>query len=122
MLCAALTSQAQRDVTEQSLYWIRYQNQLLFSPKLYWTNEIDNRRFFSPDVQNQLIIHSRLHYKNKRWDFGGGLTLSWISAQKPELGYDHAVGEIRGVVEASYELPMGKIFFQNRIRLDNRFF
>ena len=48
--------------------------------------------------------------------------MSWIFAQKPELGYDHAVNEIRGVAEASYELPLGKMFFQNRIRLDNRFF
>ena len=48
--------------------------------------------------------------------------MSWIFAQKPELGYDHATMEIRGVVEASYELPIGKIFFQNRIRIDNRFF
>ncbi|HZB14858.1 MAG TPA: DUF2490 domain-containing protein [Chryseolinea sp.] len=122
MLCAALTSQAQREVTEQSLYWIRYQNQLLFSPKLYWTNEIDNRRFFSPDVQNQLIIHSRLHYKINRWDFAGGLTFSWIFAQQPELGYDHAVSEFRPVTEVSYELPIGNVFFQSRVRLDHRFF
>jgi hypothetical protein len=122
MLCAALTSQGQRDVTEQSLYWIRYQNQLLFSPKLYWTNEIDNRRFFSPDVQNQLIIHSRLHYKINRWDFAGGLTFSWIFAQQPELGYDHAVSEFRPVTEVSYELPIAKVFFQSRVRLDHRFF
>lgn len=121
-LCAAFTSQAQDDVTEQSLYWIRYQNQLIFSPKLYWTNEIDNRRFFSPDVQNQLIIHSRLHYKIKRWDFAGGLTFSWAFAQEPELGYDQAVNEFRPVTEVSYELPVGKVFFQSRVRLDHRFF
>lgn len=122
MLCIPLISRSQREVIHQSLYWIRYQNQLFFSPTLYWTNEIDNRRFFSHDVQNQLIIHSRLHCKVKEWDFAGGLTLSWIFAQKPELGYDHAVNEIRPVVEASHELPLGKVFLQNRIRLDNRFF
>ena len=48
--------------------------------------------------------------------------MSWIFAQKPELRYDHSVNEIRPVTEASYELPLGKIFFQNRIRLDHRFF
>lgn len=122
MLCSAIVSQSQRVVTHQSLYWIRYQNQLIFTPRIYWTNEIDNRRFFSPDVQNQLIFHSRLHYKANRWDFGGGLTLSWIYAQKPELGYDHAVSEVRAVTEASYELPVGSVFFQNRIRIDHRFF
>jgi hypothetical protein len=122
LLCASLISQGQRVVNHQSLYWIRYQNQLFFSPTLYWNNEIDNRRFFSPDVENQLIIHSRLHRKVKRWDFAGGLTFSWVFAQKPELGYDHAVNEIRPVVEGSHEFPLGKVFLQNRIRLDNRFF
>ncbi|HEX6227049.1 MAG TPA: DUF2490 domain-containing protein [Chryseolinea sp.] len=122
ILCAALLSSAQRVVNHQSLYWLRYQNQLLFSEKLYWTNEIDNRRFFSPDVQHQLIIHSRLHYKVRRWDFAAGLTSSWAFAQKPEVGYDQAVNELRAVNEASYEFPLGEVFFQNRIRLDHRFF
>jgi hypothetical protein len=116
------TSQAQRVVHEQSLYWIRYQNMLIFSPKWYWTNEIDNRRFFDPDVEHQLIIHSRLHYKKERWDFASGFTSSWIFAQQPELGYDHSVNELRIVNEAAYELPLGKVFFQNRVRLDHRFF
>jgi len=66
-------------------------------------------------------MHSRLHYKLGKWDFGGGLTFSWIYAQKPENGYDHSTAEVRPVVEASYEVPIGKIFLQNRIRIDNRF-
>lgn len=109
-------------VNQQSLYWLRYQNQLFFSPSFYWSNEIDNRRFFNPDVQNQLIFHSRLHFKKGNWDFATGLTFSSIFAQKPENGYDHTVIEIRPVAEVTHELPIGKFFFQNRLRLDNRFF
>lgn len=120
--CCTSASWSQRIVNHQSLYWIRYQNQIAFSRKLYWNTEIDNRRFFDPDVQNQFIIHSHLHYRKNKWDVGTGLTLSWAFAQKPEIGYDHAVNEIRGVMEVSHELPLGKIFFQNRIRLDHRFF
>lgn len=108
-------------VHNQALYWIRYQNQLNFSPKFYWINEIDNRRFFSPDVENQLIMHSRLHYMNGRWNFGGGLTFSWIYAQIPENGYSHSTAEVRPVIEGSYEIPMQKLFFQQRLRIDNRF-
>src|SRR5688572_27682250 len=88
---------AQRHVYVQSLYWIRYQAQLNFSQKLYMTNEIDNRRFFNPDVQNQLIFHSRLHFKKARWDFAGGLTLSNAYAQRPENGYKNVTSEIRPV-------------------------
>ena len=112
----------QSDVYPQALYWIRYQNHLNILPKLYTINEIDNRRFFNPDVENQLIIHSRLHYVNKRWNFGGGLTFSWIYAQIPENGYSHSTAEVRPVIEGSYELPLGKAFIQQRVRLDNRFF
>lgn len=112
---------SQRVVNHQSLYWIRYQNQLVFSPAFYWNNEIDNRRFFNPDVENQFIFHSRLHFKKGKWDMATGLTLSWIYAQKPENGYDHSTAEIRPVAEVTYDQPLGKISFQNRLRIDNRF-
>lgn len=112
---------SQRIVNDQSLYWIRYQNQLIFSPQWYWNNEVDNRRFFQHDVQNQFIFHSRLHLKHNRWDFGGGITASWIFTQKPENRSTHAAIELRPVVEVSHELTLNKIRFQNRIRLDNRF-
>ena len=111
----------QQNVFTQYTYWLRYQNQLIFSPRLSWNNEIDNRRFFDPDVENQLILHSRLHYKTGRWDFGGGLTYSLAFAQRPEVGYKKSIAEIRPVAEASHEVPIGKIFLQNRFRLDNRF-
>lgn len=120
-LVTAFAVHAQQNTFTQYQYWLRYQNQITFSPKLYWTNEIDNRRFIGPDVEAQLIFHSRLHLKKDRWDFGGGLTYSLFFARKPDEGYDHATAEIRPVIEASYEVPVGKIFFANRIRIDNRF-
>lgn len=109
-------------VNHQALYWIRYQNQWILSPKFYWNNEVDNRRFFNPDVENQFIFHSRIHYQTGKWDFAGGLTLSWVFAQKPENGFDFVVAEVRPVAEATHEQPIGKILLQNRIRIDHRFF
>jgi hypothetical protein len=111
----------QSEVYNQSLYWVRYQNQLNITPIYYWINEVDNRRFFGPDVENQLIMHSRLHYLKDRWAFGAGLTLSWIYAQIPENGYSHSTAEVRPVIEAAYEVPAGKVLIQQRIRIDNRF-
>jgi len=106
----------------QSLYWLRYQNQLIFSSKLQWNNEFDNRRFFEPDVESQFIIHSRLHYRTGHWDFASGLTYSIAYAAIPENGFKQGIHEIRPVAEASHEVPVGKIFMANRIRIDNRFF
>ena len=121
MLVVPTLTRAQESYT-QYLYWLRYQNQLIFSPKLYWNNDIDNRRFFNPDVENQLILHSRLHYKRGHWDFGGGITFSWAFAARPEYGFNHAVSEIRPVIEASHEVLIKEIGIQNRFRIDNRFF
>jgi hypothetical protein len=119
---ASLAAYGQSKVFPQTLYWIRYQAQFSFSPSFYWINEADNRRFLNPDVENQMIFHSRLHYKRGPWDFGGGLTLSYIFTQKPELGWKHATTEIRPVAEVSHEMFLRKISFQNRLRIDNRFF
>ena len=120
-LLPAANVHSQRIVYQQALYWIRYQNQLTFSPKYYWINEVENRRFFNPDVENLIIAHSHFHYKPGKWDFGAGLTMSWSYAQKPENGFQYVGFEIRPFVEASNEQKLGKIFLQNRLRIDNRF-
>ncbi|MBL7858751.1 MAG: DUF2490 domain-containing protein [Cyclobacteriaceae bacterium] len=119
--CTKITL-AQQNSSTQYLYWIRFQNQLIFSPKLYWNNEVDNRRYIDPDVEAQFIYHSRLHYRYKKWDYAGGLTLSWAYAAHPEDGYVSPTFEIRPVAEVSHEQPVGKSLIQNRIRVDNRFF
>ena len=118
----AFDASSQSEVTRQSVYWTRYQNHLFFSPRIYWNNEFDNRRFFHPDVQNQFIIHSHLHLKKNSWDFGAGVTLSWIYSQIQREVYDHPVAEIRGVTEASHQFQLGKVSVQNRLRIDHRFF
>src|SRR5687767_4569527 len=106
-LFITIAANAQKEVHHQALYWIRFQTQLNFSSLTYWTNEIDNRRFFDPDVQNQFIFHSRLHYRRGPWDFGGGLTFSWAFAQIPQNGYAASVMEIRPVAEVSHETKLG---------------
>jgi hypothetical protein len=107
--------------TMQSIYWIRYQNQLVFSPQLLWNNEIDNRRFFGHDVQTQLILHSRVHYRKGSWTCGAGLSFSWAYAQSPEQPVAHPTLEVRPVAEVSHELLIRNVAIQNRFRVDNRF-
>jgi hypothetical protein len=114
--------QTPAQIHSQLLYWTRYQLTVNFSPAVYWTSEADNRRFIDPDVENQLIFHSRLHYLKGPWDFAGGLTLSYAFSQKPEDGYERVVAEIRPVAEVSHELRLKGITLMNRFRIDNRFF
>src|SRR4028119_506510 len=77
-------AEAQKTVTNQSLYWLRYNNQLTINKKWTWNNEIDDRRFFENSRQHHLIMHSRLHYKIFRnFDVAFGLTYSLQSPQDP---------------------------------------
>jgi hypothetical protein len=119
MILLAYATHGQQ-VSHQYAYWLRYQAQIIFSPSWQWNNEIDNRRFFDPDVALQFITHSRLHYRTGRWDFGGGLTYSIAFAQKPEEGFDQGISELRPVIEASHEIPMNRVSIYNRIRIDDR--
>jgi hypothetical protein len=122
LLLLPVVARSQDSVYHQALYWIRYQNQWTINPKWYWVNEGENRRFFSPDEENQLITHTHIHRRAGQWDVGAGMTFSWIYAQFPERGYEHAVSEVRPFVEVAHELPIGKAFIQNKLRVDNRFF
>jgi hypothetical protein len=119
--CFVPTTSFSQTTDRHSVYWLRYANQLIFSPRLSWVHEFDNRRFISPDVENQFIFHSRVHYKYKRWDFGGGLTLSWAYSTKAQDHIKHATMEVRPTVEVNYDIPLKNWTLQQRLRIDNRF-
>jgi Protein of unknown function (DUF2490) len=114
---------AQKTVTNQSLYWLRYYNQLTLNNKLIWHNEIEDRRFFEHNRQHHLIIHSRLHYKFlQNADAAFGLTYSLQSPQDPNATIDMVVPENRIVQEFNLSNPLTKrLTIQQRLRIEERF-
>lgn len=112
---------AAAQIPSHTISWVRYQNQLQFSERLYWNNEFDNRRFVRPDAQHQFITHSRVHYRIRSWDVGAGVTLSWAYAGIAENRISHPTFEFRPVVEINREDLTGKLQVGHRLRLDNRF-
>lgn len=106
----------------QSLYWIRYRLQVSLGKGFSYGGEIENRRFFSPDVQNQLIHHSRVRYRAGRWEFAAGPSYSLAYASFPERGYKQAVHEFRPVTEVNLDIPVGKTTLAQRLWVDWRFF
>ncbi len=119
---AASVSVAQSTTLHQRVYWLRYHSQLIFTERLSWINEIDNRRFFSPGIQNQLIAHTHLHYFIKNLEPAIGCSFSWQYAQEPDVGYDVAVPEIRPFQELTYHIRISKTLkFNTRFRFDERF-
>lgn len=122
LLASPLALLAQKQVSHQQTYWLRYQNQLYFTEKLSWINEIDNRRFFSPGIQNQLIVHTRINYLHKNVEPSVGCSFSWQYAQEPEKGYDVVVPEIRPFQEVTHHVRLAKkLKMTNRVRVDDRF-
>jgi hypothetical protein len=112
-----------KQVTNQSLYWIRYYNQLSLSEKWTWHNEFEDRRFFEHNQQQHFIIHSRMHYKIlQNADVALGLTYSLQSPQDPNAKSDLVVPEIRPVQEINYGTSITKrLTIQHRLRIEERF-
>lgn len=114
---------AQKNITYQNLYWLRYYNQLSFGKKLTWHNEFENRRF-NENIQHHFIIHSRIHYKVlNNLDVGVGVTYSLQSPQIPNSVSTLIVPEIRPEQELNFKTDLSKkISLLQRVRVDERFF
>jgi hypothetical protein len=116
---AALFSQS--TTLHQNLYWLRYHNQFFFTKRLSWINEIDNRRFFSPNIENQFIAHSHVQYKIRQLTLGTGCSFSWQYTQDPEK-QSVTVPEIRPFQEILVLQKVGKhLSLQHSLRVDERF-
>lgn len=113
----------EKQITNQSLYWVRYYNQLKINKSFTWHNELDERRFLSSNIQHHFIGHSRLHYKlSPSLELGAGLTYSLQSPQIPSSNSSLVVSELRPTQEINYSFSTSpKLKIQQRIRIDERF-
>ena len=114
---------AQKSVTNQSLYWLRYYSQLTLNKKWVWHNEFEDRRFFEHNRQHHFIMHSRLHYKiHPNADVALGLTYSLQSPQDPQSTSNVVIPEIRPVQEFNLSNPLTKrLTLQSRFRVEERY-
>ncbi len=114
---------AQKQITHQSLYWLRYFNTLNFNEKWNWQNELDTRHFFTNNRQQQFIVHSRVMFRpNTSWNFGIGLTGSWQKSQDPLVFPRPKTPELRIVEEVGVNQPLLQNLSANyRIRVEQRF-
>ena len=107
----------------QDLYWLRYYIQLKINNKYSWHSEIEDRRFFSNNTQQHLIMHSRFYYKfAKSTDLAIGFTYSLQSPQIPSVGAGLIVPELRPNQEMNWSHPLLKNWLlQQRLRVEERF-
>lgn len=113
-----------KQVTNQSLYWMRYYNQLSLNENWTWHNEIDERRFLINNKHQHFIMHSRIHYKfYKNADVALGFTYSLQDPQEPYSESTLTIPELRIVQEINQNNAItNKFSIQHRIRIDERFF
>lgn len=112
-----------KEVTNQSLYWVRYYNQLTLAPRWSWHNEIDNRRFLKHSKQHHLIFHSHVHYKiAQNFEVAAGFTYSRQSPQSPDATTVLVIPELRPFQEMILTNSLTKRFtLIQRLRVDERF-
>ena len=116
ILTSISTKSQTKQVTNQSLYWMRYYNQLSLNEKWTWHNEIDTRRFLVNSKHQHLIMHSRIHYKfHKTADVALGFTYSLQDPQDPYSESNLTIPELRVVQEINQNnLITNKFSIQNR--------
>lgn len=119
----SVQANAQKTITQQNLYWLRYFNKFKLSKTLILQTEIENRVFFEQNTQHHLIMHTRLHYKfNKNWDVAAGFTYSLQNPQDPNALTTLTVPEYRPNQEINYTANLtSNLSITNRLRLDERF-
>ncbi len=125
LLCSTTTLYAQnKEVTQQSIYWTRYYNQLKLNEKLIWHNEFDNRNFFEHNRHFQFIINSILHRKiSEHVTLAGGVTYSLQDGQDANSNTNLTVPEIRPLQEITYSNVLTKkAVLLQRFRIEERFF
>ncbi len=112
-----------KQVSNQSLLWLRYYNQCSINNKWTLHNEIENRWFFENKKQQLFIAHSRIHYQLKsNLNIATGLTYARQSPQDPNSKISMVIPELRFVQEINLNTEFSEHFsVQHRLRVDERF-
>ena len=120
--CFVSHAQTEKNVDHQSILWTRYYNQLTINKKWAIHSEFDNRLFLKPVTENLFAIRVQGRYKiNDNLETGAGFAYFSVSTQDPELNPDFKIPEYRGQQDITWKQNIGKITFQNRAQVEERF-
>jgi hypothetical protein len=119
---ANLTAQSDKNIDHQSILWTRYNNQLTLSDKWSLHSEFDNRLFIQPVQENLYVIRIQGRYKlNDHLESGAGFAYFSVDTQVPEINPDYNTPEYRGQQDITWKQNAGKITFNQRFQLEERF-
>jgi hypothetical protein len=119
---STIIAQTERNVDHQSILWTRYNNQLTLNDKWSLHSEFDNRLFLKPIKENLYVIRVQGRYKiHEHLETGFGFAYFSVATQIPEVTTDFNIPEYRGQQDVTWKQIAGKINFNQRFQLEERF-
>lgn len=114
---------AQKKVENQQLIWYGYYNNLKFNENWSLSSEIQERQFYNPTAQHQLVFRSNLERKVfGDWKASVGMTLFLQNPNTPNSESNLTVPELRPDIGFSNKQKLGFITINHRYKAEARFF
>lgn len=114
---------AQKKVENQQLIWYGYYNNLKFNENWNLSSEIQERQFYNPTAQHQLVFRSNLERKVfGDWKASVGMTLFLQNPNNPNSESNLTVPELRPNIGFSNKQKLGFLTINHRYKAEARFF
>lgn len=114
---------AQKKIENQQLIWYGYYNNLKFNENWSLNSEIQERQFYNPTAQHQLVFRSNLERKVfADWKASVGMTLFLQNPNNPNSESNLTVPELRPNVGFSSIQKLGFLTINHRYKAEARFF
>jgi hypothetical protein len=114
---------AQKKVENQQLIWYGYYNNLKFNENWNLNSEIQERQFYNPTGQHQLVFRSNLERKLiADWNASVGMTLFLQNPNTPNSESNLTVPELRPNIGFSNKQKLGFVTINHRYKAEARFF
>lgn len=114
---------AQKKVENQQLIWYGYYNALKFNENWSLNSEIQERQFYNPTAQHQLVFRSNLERKVfADWKASVGMTLFLQNPNTPNSESNLSVPELRPNIGFSNKQKIGFVTINHRYKAEARFF
>lgn len=114
---------AQKNIEKQQLIWYGYYNTLKFNEKWSLLSEIQERQFYKPTAQHQLVFRSNLERKlTGNWNASAGITYFLQNPNNPDSESNLTVPELRPDVGFNNKQKLSFITINHRYKAEARFF
>ena len=114
---------AQKKIENQQLIWYGYYNNLKLNENWSLNSEIQERQFYNPTAQHQLVFRSNLERKVfADWKASVGMTLFFQNPNTPNSESNLTVPELRPDIGFNNKQKLGFLTINHRYKAEARFF